>query len=63
MNDWITYENGNEIVIQRVRRRLEEYGDIIKRLEEQEDELKNSIMTAMEEHGLIKIDTDDVTVS
>ena len=63
MNDLITYENGNYILKQGVGRRLAEYEKIIKRLKEQEDELKNSIMTAMEECGVIKIDTDDVTVS
>lgn len=63
MNDLITCENGKYILKQGVSRRLAEYEKIIKRLKEQEDELKNSIMTAMEEYGVIKIDTDDVTVS
>ena len=63
MNDLITCENGNYILKQRVVRQLAEYENVIKRLKEQEDDLKNSIMVAMEEYGVIKIDTDDVTVS
>lgn len=63
MNDLITCENGNYILKQEVGRQLAEYENIIKRLKEQEDDLKNSIMAAMEEYGVIKIDTDDVTVS
>lgn len=63
MNDLITYENGNYILKQKVAMQLAEYENIIKRLKEQEDDLKNSIMAAMEEYGVIKIDTDDITVS
>ena len=63
MNDLITYENGNYILKQGVGRRLAEYEKIIKRLKEQEDDLKNRIMSAMEEYGVIKIETEDVTVS
>ena len=55
MNDLITYENGNYILKQGVSRRLAEYEKIIQRLKEQENDFKDSIISAMEGYGVIKI--------
>ena len=61
--DLTIIQNGNVCLSAEASAKLAEIEKLIKELKAQEDEIKQTILSAMEERGIIKFDTDDVLVS
>lgn len=63
MNDLIKIENGVATLDGNVTKKIAEFETQIKAIKKQEDELKQSILDAMKENGVIKIDNDHLTIN
>ena len=63
MNELIKFDNGCALLDADTSSRLAEFERKVKEIKAQEDELKQMILTEMEVKGIIKIDTEDVTIT
>lgn len=63
MNDLIKIENGTAVLNGNVTKQIAELETQIKALKKQEEDLKKSILDAMKENGVIKIDNDHLTIN
>ena len=63
MNELITMNDGVPCLVPEISAQIAEFETSIKTLEKQRDELKKSILEAMEGAGILKIDTDNVTIN
>ena len=63
MNDLIKIENGTAVLNGNVTKQIAEFETQIKALKKQEEDLKKSILDAMKENGVIKIDNDHLTIN
>lgn len=63
MSDLIKVENGVATLNGNVTKRIAEFETQIKAIKKQEEDLKKSILDAMKENGVIKIDNDHLTIN
>ena len=63
MSDLIKVENGTAVLNGNVTQQIAEFETQIKALKKQEEDLKKSILDAMKENGVIKIDNDHLTIT
>lgn len=63
MNDLIKVENGVATLNGNVTKQIADFETQIKALKKQEEDLKQSILEAMKDNGVIKIDNDHLTIS
>lgn len=63
MNDLIKVENGVATLNGNVTKQIADFETQIKALKKQEEDLKKSILDAMKENGVIKIDNDHLTIN
>ena len=63
MNDLIKIENGVATLDGNVTKKIAEFETQIKAIKKQEDDLKQSILDAMKDNGVIKIDNDHLTIN
>ena len=46
-----------------IAKQISDYESAMKQMKQKEDELKKQILSAMEDAGIVKLETDDVTIS
>lgn len=63
MNELITIENNKAVLAAEASERLAEFERQIKRIKEDEEKLKRSILEAMEQYNVVQMDTKDVKIS
>lgn len=63
MDDIIRIEDGNAILSPGAAARFAEFERQAKAIKKAEDELKKSVLAAMERHNVIKLDTDELSIS
>ena len=63
MNDLIKVENGVATLNGNVTNQIADFETQIKALKKQEEDLKKSILDAMKENGVIKIDNDHLRIN
>lgn len=63
MDDIIRIEDGNAILSPDAAARFAEFERQAKAIKKAEDELKKSVLAAMERHNVIKLDTDEISIS
>lgn len=63
MEELIVLENDSFVLNNGTSRLIADFENRIKELKEQEDELKSRILAEMEEKGLVKLETDDLTIN
>ena len=63
MSDLIKVENGTAVLSGNVTQQIAEFEMQIKALKKQEEDLKKSILDAMKENGVLKIDNDHLTIN
>ncbi|AIF54350.1 hypothetical protein LDB25A_026 [Lactobacillus phage Ld25A] len=63
MSDLIKVENGVATLNGNVTKQIAEFETQIKAIKKQEEDLKKSILDAMKENGVIKIDNDHLTIN
>lgn len=63
MADLIKFENGNSILDMAVSNQIAEFERAMKAIKEQEEALKETIKAEMEAKGILKIETDGMTIS
>lgn len=63
MNDLIKVENGTALLDSDVSKKIAEFEKTIKEIKTKEDELKKAILSEMESKNLIKVDTEDLTIT
>ena len=63
MDDIIRIEDGNAILDPDAAARFAEFERQAKRIKKAEDELKKAVLAAMERHNVIKLDTDELSIS
>lgn len=63
MNSLIKIENGTATLDNNVTKQIADFETQIKALKKQEDDLKQSILDAMKDNGVIKIDNDNLTIN
>lgn len=63
MNEIIKIENGVATLDSNVTKKIAEFEAQIKAAKKQEEDLKKSILEAMRDNGIIKIDNDNLTVN
>lgn len=63
MNDLIKMENGTALLNPEIASNIAEIEKKMKALKEVEDELKKSILAEMESKNIIKLETDEITIS
>ncbi|AGW43705.1 hypothetical protein phiLdb_00028 [Lactobacillus phage phiLdb] len=63
MSDLIKIENGTAVLNGNVTKQIADFETQIKALKKQEEDLKKSILDAMKENGVIKIDNDHLTIN
>lgn len=63
MSDLIKVENGTAVLDGNVTKKIADFETQIKSLKKQEDDLKQSILDAMKDNGVIKIDNDHLTIN
>ena len=63
MNNLITIENGNAVLNAEISSQIAEFEKQVKYIKAQEETLKKAILKAMEDNNVIRLDTDDVTIS
>lgn len=63
MSDLIKVENGVATLNSNVTKQIAEFETQIKAIKKQEEDLKKSILDAMKENGVIKIDNDHLTIN
>lgn len=63
MGDLVRVENGIALLTPETAQKVADYERAIKRLKEQEDALKTAILREMEAYKVIKLESDDVTIT
>lgn len=63
MNNLIKIENGTATLDNNVTKQIADFETQIKAIKKREDELKQSILEAMKENDIIKIDNDNLTIN
>lgn len=63
MNELITVTEAGAILNPDTAGKIAEFERAAKEVKEREDELKKAILSEMESKGVIKLDTDDLTIS
>ena len=63
MTNLIKVENGTAVLDGDVSKKIADFEKQIKALKKQEDDLKQSILEAMKDNGVIKIDNDHLTIN
>ena len=63
MNNLIKIENGTATLDNNVTKQIADFETQIKAIKKQEEELKQSILEAMKENNVIKIDNDNLTIN
>ena len=63
MNNLIKIENGAATLDNNVTKQIEDFETQIKEIKKQEEELKQSILEAMKENNIIKIDNNHLTIN
>lgn len=63
MNSLITIENGNAVLNAEISSQIAEFERQVKSIKAQEETLKKAILKAMEDNNIIRLETDDITVS
>ncbi len=63
MDELIVLEKDNYILNNGTSRLIADFETRIKELKEQEDDLKTRILAEMEEKGIVKLETDDLTIN
>lgn len=63
MNELITINNGKAILDTETASKIADFERQIKVIKEQEDALKEAILSEMESKGIIKVDTGDLLIS
>lgn len=61
--DLIRVENGNPVLEDSISARLVAFEKKAKQIKEQQDRLKQMILEAMEEHGILKIENEDLVLT
>lgn len=63
MNELIKIENGTPILDTEASHKIAYFEQQLKDIKAKEDELKKAIMKSMEEHGIVKIETDELIIN
>ena len=63
MNELITINDGEALLDIEASKRIANFERRIKELKEAEDELKQNILEEMESKGIIKVETEEITIS
>ena len=63
MNNLITIENGNAVLNAEISSQIAEFERQVKSIKAQEETLKKAILKAMEDNNIIRLETNDITVS
>lgn len=63
MTNLIKIKNGTATLDSNVAKKIADFETNIKAIKKQEDELKQSILEAMKDNGVIKIDNDHLTIN
>lgn len=63
MNNLIKIENGNAVLNAEISSQIAEFERQVKSIKAQEETLKKAILKAMEDNNIIRLETDDITVS
>ncbi|AAV30187.1 hypothetical protein X813_gp26 [Lactobacillus phage LL-Ku] len=63
MSDLIKVDNGVATLNSNVTKQIAEFETQIKAIKKQEEDLKKSILDAMKENGVVKIDNDHLTIN
>ena len=63
MNNLIKMENGNAVLNAEISSQIAEFERQVKSIKAQEETLKKAILKAMEDNNIIRLETDDITVS
>lgn len=63
MNDIITRENGVYVVSEALKKQYIKTTVALEELKQYQDELKADLLKAMEENGVYKIESDDMTIT
>lgn len=63
MNELITINGNLAILDGATAQKVAEFEKLAKEVKEKEDELKKAILAEMESKGIIKLDTDDLTIT
>lgn len=63
MENIILKQENNLILNPSISKQLANFEESVKRIKEAQDKLKADILKAMEENGIVKLDTEDLTIS
>ena len=63
MNELITIADGNAVLNAETASKIAEFEKAVKSIKEQEDALKQAILSEMEAKGIIKIDSSELLIS
>lgn len=63
MNELLVLKDGNWLLSPYVGEQIAAFEETIKKAKEQEDLLKSAILQAMEENGILKLETDAVAIN
>lgn len=63
MDEMIIFDQGTALLNPQISSQLAEFERLAKEIKTKEDELKKRILEEMESKGIIKIDTDDLTIT
>ena len=63
MNELLVMKDGNWLLSPYVGEQIAAFEETIKKAKEQEDLLKSAILQAMEENGILKVETDAVAIN
>lgn len=63
MDNLIIFERNDALLNPKVASKLAEFERLAKEIKAKQDELKKQILEAMEAHGIVKFETDELTVS
>ena len=63
MDEMIIYDQGTALLNPQISSQLAEFERLAKEIKTKEDDLKKRILEEMESKGIIKIDTDDLTIT
>ena len=63
MNDLITIKDGNALLDVETSAKIAEFERKMKEIKEAEDALKQGILKEMEQKGILKVETEEITIS
>ena len=63
MGELITVSEGKAMLLPEIAKNIADFERKVKEIKEKEDELKKAILEEMETKGVIKLDTDDLSVT